>query len=256
MSPKTIVEATGEIISGEDAILHAEGVITVDDEVRESNPLRWVADSYDQVQRVRMAMDNRLRAYAQGRDDSELKLQGPAAVVAENLAATEKQLAKMMNELVKTHPAWPWLSQVRGVSGVLGCKLLGLLDINQARHISSFWKFCGLAVVNGERDRLQKGEKAPYSKRAKVVCYLIATSFLRSNSPFRKVYDDARVYYAANRPDWTPGHQHNAAMRKMEKVFLACLWLAWREALGLPTELPYAHERMGHEQMYRPEDFI
>lgn len=232
-----------------------DGVIAVDED-RESNPLRWVADSYDQVQRVRLAMDNRLRAYAQGRDESEIKLQGPAALVADNLADAEKQLAKMMNELVKQHPAWEWLSQVRGIGGVLACELLGLLDINRARHVSSFWKFCGLAVVDGERDRLKKGEKAPYSKRAKTVCYLIGESFLRSNSPFRRVYDDARVHYEATHPEWTPLHQHRAAMRKMEKVFLACLWIVWRKELGLPTELPYAHEHLGHKQLYSPEDFI
>lgn len=223
----------------------------------EDNPLRWLADSYMQVQRVRLAMENRLRAYAQGFDPGDVQVQHATTIaVIENLEQAEKLLAKDMNKAVKDHPAWPWLGQVRGVSGILGCKLLGLLDVHKARHVSGFWKFCGLAVVNGERDRLVKGEKAPYSKRAKVVLYLIASSFLRSNSPFRRVYDDARVYYEATRPDWTAGRQHNAAMRKMEKVFLQCLWVVWREAEGLPVSKPYAHDKLAHEQLYKPEDFI
>jgi len=89
----------------------------------------------------------------------------------------------------------------------------------------------------------------------KKTCYLIASSFLKSNSPYRKVYDDARAYYSANRPDWTEAHRHNAALRKMGKMFLSHLWLTWRQLEGLPITYPYAHERLGHQHYYSPEDF-
>ncbi|GAH81945.1 unnamed protein product, partial [marine sediment metagenome] len=36
------------------------------------------------------------------------------------------------------------------------------------------------------------------------------------------------------------GHLDMMALRKMIKLFLACLWLVWREAEGLPTRSPYA----------------
>lgn len=228
----------------------------IDEEAMEANTLRWLADSYMQVQRTRIGMENRLRAYAQGSDDGNVLQHSTTLEVLTDLEAAEKKLAKLMNVAVKDHPAWPWLSQVKGVSGVLGCKLLGLLDVTRAPHASSFWKFCGLAVVDGGRDRLQKGEKAPYSKRAKTVMYLIASSFLRSNSPYRRVYDDARVYYEANRPDWTKAHQHQAALRKMEKLFLAHLWAVWREAEGLPVSQPYAAEKQGHAHVYTPDEFV
>jgi len=241
---RSVDETTGEIIDDET------------EEVMETNTLRWLADSYMQVQRTRIGMENRLRAYAQGSDGGNVLQHSTTLEVLTDLEAAEKKLAKLMNVAVKDHPAWPWLSQVKGVSGVLGCKLLGLLDVTRAPHASSFWKFCGLAVVDGGRDRLQKGEKAPYSKRAKTVMYLIASSFLRSNSPYRRVYDDARVYYEANRPDWTKAHQHQAALRKMEKLFLAHLWAVWREAEGLPVSQPYAAEKQGHAHVYTPDEFV
>ena len=35
-------------------------------------------------------------------------------------------------------------------------------------------------------------------------------------------------------------HVHNYSMNKMIKLFLLCLWLYWREALGLPVGEPYS----------------
>ena len=48
------------------------------------------------------------------------------------------------------------------------------------------------------------------------------------------------------------GHLDMMALRKMIKLFLACLWLVWREAEGLPTRSPYAMERKGHTTMISP----
>jgi len=42
------------------------------------------------------------------------------------------------------------------------------------------------------------------------------------------------------------GHIHSMALRKMIKLFLACLWLVWREAEGLPLTAPFAVAREGH----------
>lgn len=40
---------------------------------------------------------------------------------------------------------------------------------------------------------------------------------------FRHIYDTARIHYAAH-PDWTDGHKHNAALRKVGKEILRDLW--------------------------------
>lgn len=48
------------------------------------------------------------------------------------------------------------------------------------------------------------------------------------------------------------GHVHNQAMRKMIKLFLACLWLVWREAEGLPLTKPYALDKLGHDSYIDP----
>lgn len=41
------------------------------------------------------------------------------------------------------------------------------------------------------------------------------------------------------------GHLHLMAMRRMLKEFELCLWLVWRQELGLPIPRPYDVERLG-----------
>lgn len=52
------------------------------------------------------------------------------------------------------------------------------------------------------------------------------------------------------------GHLHNQALRKMIKLFLACLWLVWREAEGLPVTKPYAIEQLKHDSFINPWDMV
>jgi hypothetical protein len=52
------------------------------------------------------------------------------------------------------------------------------------------------------------------------------------------------------------GHIHNRALRKMIKLFQACLVLVWREAEGLPPTKPYAIEKLGHNSMINPWHLI
>lgn len=52
------------------------------------------------------------------------------------------------------------------------------------------------------------------------------------------------------------GHIHNRALRKMIKLFQACLFLVWREAEGLPPTKPYVIEVMGHNSMIKPWEMV
>ena len=52
------------------------------------------------------------------------------------------------------------------------------------------------------------------------------------------------------------GHLDAMALRKMAKLFLACLWLVWREAENLPTRDPYAIERQGHTSLISPFEMV
>jgi hypothetical protein len=83
------------------------------------------------------------------------------------------------------------------------------------------------------------GGRATYDAQARISCYLIGVSMLRCGSDYRSFYDVERGRLAASRPGWAPKRCHLSALRKMEKVFLRDLWLAWRRALNLPVVAPY-----------------
>ena len=52
------------------------------------------------------------------------------------------------------------------------------------------------------------------------------------------------------------GHLDAMAVRKMIKLFLASLWLVWREAEGLPITQPYAIEKKGHTGVISPWEMV
>jgi hypothetical protein len=87
--------------------------------------------------------------------------------------------------------------------------------------------------------RSSLGGRAGYDAHARKSCDLIGVSMLRCRSEYRSFYDAERERLAASRQGWTPKRCHLSALRKMEKAFLRDLWVAWREAAGLPTVAPY-----------------
>lgn len=141
-----------------------------------SRILRFIADSYEQAQRIRIETGERIRAVLQGRDetweaDPEWQERNAAVVLKEIVrgdhlgpvsilgrtyrrhAEEEAEMKAAMTSALTGHPAWPWMEKVRGIGPTLACKLLARLDPEKADHASSFWAYCGLATVPGEKYR-------------------------------------------------------------------------------------------------------
>jgi len=74
-----------------------------------------------------------------------------------------------------------------------------------------------------------KGQKANWSTDAKTRAYLIATSCIKQDGEYRKVYEARREHTAITHPDWTPGHSHNDGLRIVSKRILRDLWRAARD---------------------------
>ena len=91
--------------------------------------------------------------------------------------------------------------------------------------------------------RPTRGESAPYDREAKKLCYLIGISFVRQGDSYKRYYLEQRARLESTKPDWIPRRRHLTALRMTEKLFLAHLWLIWRERLGLPVTAPYADTR-------------
>ena len=275
--------------------------------------LRWIADSFEQAQRIRVQTGEQIRAVLQGRDESwavEMPVcedpnsmlaairkgdtLGPVALLGRAYKChwdIEREMLQALGECLHAHPAWPWLAEVKGIGPSLGGKLLARLRVEEADTPSSFWAYCGLATVPGIEYRCEqcelsvgfpttyqvsgshqqlgskrkctgklqpvrgpedgarvaqpgpgRGTRSPYDRRAKQVCYLIGAAFLKAGGPYEQFYRRQRAKLDAERPGWTTIRKHLTCMRKTEKLFLAHLWLVWREAVRLPITDPYGVE--------------
>ena len=152
-----------------------------------------------------------------------------------------------------------------------------------ADTISALWKFAGFSVEDGVAPKRRKGGgKLEYNSQLRSMCWRLGSSLLRAKGEFYDYYlkekdkycqkyenQGIKIVPAASLPKdkdgkkYEPegsmiseGHVHNQAMRKMIKLFLACLWLVWREAEGLPITKPYAIDRLGHNSYIDPWEMI
>lgn len=208
------------------------------------------------LQKGRVAFKNRLEAINRG--DSVVD-EGEEALMTywyEQFSALEADADEQIQEAAASHPIIEQAVEVKGAGFITLAKIVAHIDIRRANTISALWRYAGLAVVDGKAERLKKGEKAHFNRDLKTAVYLLGTQFLKANSPYRQIYDEAKAGYEEKKPDWTNGHRHLAAMRVMMKVFLSHLWLRWRELEGLPVSEPYiiAHDDK-HTHMHQPEDF-
>lgn len=202
--------------------------------------LRALVDLRDRtIQKSRIAFGNRVSALERGADTSGNGTMELITRWEERFDMLEAEADKDIERLAAKEPIIEQMIKVRGVGLLLAAKVAAMIDIEKSPTISSLWRYAGYGLKDGERDKPTKGEKLIYNKRLKTTCYLVGTSFLRSNSPYRHIYDEARIYYDGSHPDWTKAHKHNAAIRKMIKIWLSHLWLVWREMEELPTSDPY-----------------
>jgi len=215
---------------------------------------RALVDLRDRViQKVRIQFSNRLSSIERGADTSTYKSYIEKWFT--KFLEFEKDLDDSLSDIAEDFPIVERMCNVKGVGKMLAMKVVVMIDIEKANTISALWRYAGYGVVNGEREKPVKGEKLHYNKRLKSTCYLVGASFIKSNSPYRRIYDEAKEYYQSNRPGWTKAHIHNAAMRKMIKVWLSHLWMVWREMEELPVSEPWIAAESNHHNIYRPEEF-
>lgn len=255
--------------------------------------LRALVDLRDrQIQKARIQFNNRLAALDNASDNSSGS--GQRQTVErwlEVFAALEKELDKDIASAVEDMPIYEEMSQLKGIGPMLAAKLIAMIDIHQADTVSALWKYCGYGVgeywvngdgeikapkqglqyINKERVRVTPDPKSDwtlqqlrdrpvadfllcYNKRIKTTLYLVGSSFMKCGSPYRAIYDKAKIHYETT-TDWKKGHIHRAATRKMIKIFLSHLWERWRILEGLQTRRAYVLEQMGHTMEYRPEEF-
>lgn len=168
---------------------------------------------------------------------------------SKNFDSAIKEMTVSIEECLKKFPIWnDFMKNVRGVGPAHAGELIAYLDIHKANYVSSFWKYCGMAVdtETGKSDRRIKGKKIEYNPKLKRRCYLIADNLLKQNDEYRKIYNDRKHRTTNSSREWTKSHIHNDAMRYMVKMFVKDLWVAWRGIEGLEITPTYQEAKLGY----------
>lgn len=204
----------------------------------------------------------------------------------EMLKEAEDDTEKMIAKEIQRYPIWTeWLAQVKGAGPVLSAVIITTFDIEVATTVSKLWQFAGLnpGMVRGWKsdgtdpktnrprwklteelirgDRLTAGFRAPFNKWLRTqLCGKLGPSFLKAGGDYALQYYYPQHVPKARRDEMGPGrldveegwkdkregHRSRAAIRYMVKMFLADLYVQWRQLEGLPVRPPYTEEYLGH----------
>lgn len=208
--------------------------------------LRAIAEVYEDLQRVRIGIGNRvarapidgdliagqMEGIAQSEHQIKLLLRrtfrktvDPEIVAwqAETIGVGEHLLARLLG--VIGHPVHTTVHRWEGEGSERTLVVVGM----KRRRVSDLWSYCGHGDATRRRAKGMSAADAAAmgNPRAKMLTHLIAESCLKAKarSPYGPVYDAGREKYE-EREDWTPAHRHNAALRLVGKEVLRDLWYA------------------------------
>lgn len=257
--------------------------------------LKALVKTYYDFQLMRIRIDNRLKRKKDGTTQKINEKVNVESIVdtsgmnktaleqiAEDTQKYEKTIIKIIQKAVREEPLWKlFFEGVKGCGELMAAVMLSEFDIHKANTVSKMYAYAGLSpgktfgkkwnkekteIITTDtlvrQDKLTVGFLCPYNQwlRSKLIGVL-AGSFLKCNSPYRKYYDNMRDRLEqkewgekskkpSNKDNPRAGHQNNAAKRYMIKMFLLDLYIAWRTMEGLSVREPYAEEYLDkkHEE--------
>ena len=227
---------------------------------KQKKSIRVLTCVYYDYQRERLMLEGRLGLKKDGEIKKGIPERDETMLVElrsryDEVKVMGEGVFKDLAEVVHKHPLWyNFLTDIKGCGETMAAVIISEFDIHKAPTVSNLWSFAGFAPG---KDKKVKGKKCPFNQflRAKL-CGVLGSSFLKSNSPYRQYYDNMKN--RLNAEDWgevskrptdpkkpKAGHQHNAAIRYMVKMFLKDLYIAWRTLENLPVRKPYSEEYLG-----------
>ena len=182
--------------------------------------------------------DKLYQAIAKGKDhpkaDDGMIAIMPFLSAQEPIIAQRKAFEKTLAKLGKELPIAYMADNIKGVNTMTLATIVGELgDLSAyAKGIDGIMKRAGLAVIEGERQRMKSGAEAAllhgYNPSRRSVFWNIGGALIKAqgtDGPYRLIYD-ARKELELSR-GLTKAHAHNRAMRHMTKALLRHLHRAW-----------------------------
>lgn len=185
------------------------------------------AEIVDDLERTRIANENRLRQLTRMTIDSDGLLRGRCyspidkdieriTALVEGLKRTEHEAVLHLQRVVRVHPLGIWGKQIRGVGDKQLARLLAVIgdpyirEIAQTemvdgervvvgvtaepRTVSALWAYTGYRVDEGQACRRKKGVQSNWSTVAKTRAFLIVEACLKAGgNPYRDAYDTRKA---------------------------------------------------------------
>lgn len=191
-----------------------------------------LADALDDLERTRIANENRARALADAKGMGGTQAHDQITGLVDALRTLEHGAELALKRALRQHPLGPWVKATVGVGEKQGARLLAAIgDPADRRTVSQLWAYCGYHVLRsdhccsetqttavgsdtsssdlghttaethatpaGVAPTRRKGQRANWNATAKMRAFLIAGSCVKqSASPYRPVYDAGRAKYA------------------------------------------------------------
>lgn len=261
-------DAVGHIPAGDHSSCDSHGPAVAGGPILFNPYLCLLADSLDDLEKTRIATENRVRMLTRSEADADGEVRGlgldarspevmRAMGLLENLKSVEHQATLDLKRELRNTPFHAWVKAQKGIGEKQAARLLAAIGdpywndlYERPRTVSELWAYAGYAVRNGEADRRRKGVKVNWSPTAKMRVYLMAEACMKArggDGDYRAVYDQGREQYAdtvhttdcvrcgpSGKPALagTPlsaGHQHARALRLVAKRILRDLWIVARD---------------------------
>lgn len=146
--------------------------------------LALLADVLDDLERTRIANENRLRQLTRTEADSDGELRGfglpadmpqVAALTAtvEGIGKLEREAELNLKRALRRHPLGPWIKATNGVGEKQGARLLAAIGDpywntlhDRPRTVSELWAYCGLHVLPAASHRFFDAHKSGGGSKA------------------------------------------------------------------------------------------
>ena len=95
-----------------------------------------------------------------------------------------ERVAKTQTKNV-SFPIYSWLKKQKGIGPINSAYLIAYINFEKTPSIPALWCYCGQTPDSKKK----KGQKMKGNPVLKQRCHLIAESFIKSKSPYKKIYD-------------------------------------------------------------------
>jgi hypothetical protein len=186
--------------------------------------LSIAADTLDDIERSRIAIENRIRALTRDEPDRDGLTRGWALTedhpdVARLVAMlapvqdAERQAELWLKRVFRKHPLAPWAKAQKGIGEKQGARLVAAIGdpyirpeitypdgtvepARPRRGPDELKAYCGMDVRDGQAAARRKGQRVNWNPTARMRTYLVSESCMKQDGRYREIYDIEREYLA------------------------------------------------------------